>query len=291
VVGTWPGRTDDAALAGYRERIEAYMIKALREAKTVTSWTTPNAEYEGAVLDLVRHALRGSNGNRFTADLDEFVSEIATAGYLNGLGRTLLKLTSPGVPDIYQGNELWDFSLVDPDNRRPVDFALRDRQLAALEQQSAERLPQLLEEITRNLADGRAKLYLTWRVLQLRARRPELFAAGAYVPLQVRGAKATHVCAFARQHEGVTAVIAAGRWFTRLAHRLADWPQAPLSWGDTTIVLPSGGHFVHELTRERLNVADDARTLSAAHAFAGFPAAVLISESQGQNSLARPLQS
>ena len=277
LVGTWPGAEDDATLAAYRERIESYTIKALREAKSVTSWTNPNIEYENAVLDLVRHALRGSNGNRFIADLDDFVRTIATPGYLNGLGQTLLKLTSPGVPDIYQGNELWDFSLVDPDNRRAVDFQLRERLLGELERESAERLPQLLEELTRNLADGRAKLYLTWRTLQARARRPELFTTGGYTPLETRGALAEHVCAFARQHNGAMAIVAVGRWHTKLAERAADWPQAPFEWRDTAIALPSGGELMNELTQERIATANGAApTLAAAELFAKFPVALLV---------------
>lgn len=282
LVGTWPGTGTESALAAYRERIETYMIKALREAKNATSWTNPNTDYENGMLDLVRRALRTGNGNRFVADLDEFVGEIATAGHLNGLGQTLLKLTSPGVPDIYQGNELCDFSLADPDNRRPVDFALRDRLLAELEGCSEDRLPQLLAELARDLADGRAKLYLTWRTLALRARRPTLFAEGAYMPLEVRGARAEHVCAFARVHEGAVVVVAVGRWFTKLAERAADWTKIAFQWDDTALVLPFGGTLENVLTLERLTLANGAgpargalTTLPAAALFARFPAALL----------------
>ncbi|HEX2494406.1 MAG TPA: malto-oligosyltrehalose synthase, partial [Steroidobacter sp.] len=174
LVGTWPA---DATTTppDYLERIEAYMVKAMREAKSNTSWSTPNTDYEAAVIDFIRETLTAAGAEEFVSSLVKFVQRIAVPGFLNSLGQTLLKLTSPGVPDIYQGNELWDFSLVDPDNRRPVDYALRDRLLAELENACADRegaaaaLPSLL----RSLGDGRVKLYLTWRALTLRAREPE----------------------------------------------------------------------------------------------------------------------
>jgi (1->4)-alpha-D-glucan 1-alpha-D-glucosylmutase len=278
VAATWPAPGDDVELGTYRERIEAFMTKALREAKAVTSWTNPNTEYENVVLDLVRHALRSGSGNPLIADLDAFVRELATPGYLNALGQTLLKLTSPGVPDIYQGNEIWDFSLVDPDNRRPVDFPVRREMLAALQRQcaSSDDLRRLLDDLQRNLADGRAKLYLTWRTLRLRAQYSDLFAVGAYLPLEVRGAHAEHVCAFARQHDGRTAMIAVGRWFTKLSERAADWPQRPFNWRDTHIVLPAAATYEHVFTGERFALDDDPPVLPAATVFARFPAALLV---------------
>ena len=132
LVGTWPTGSR-AAAPEYLERIEAYMVKALREAKSNTSWSTPNAEYEAAVIDFIRSTLTGAAADAFVASLGDFVERIAIPGFLNSVGQTLLKLTCPGVPDIYQGNELWDFSLVDPDNRRPVDYARRQQLLAEIE--------------------------------------------------------------------------------------------------------------------------------------------------------------
>lgn len=276
LVGTWESPAGDAALAEYRERIEAYMIKALREAKAETAWTNQNTDYENAMLDLVRHALRG--GSRFVADLDAFVREIAVPGYLNSLGQLLLKLTSPGVPDIYQGNELWDFSLVDPDNRRPVDFERRRRMLEQLERRSTSDRPALLEDMATGLADGRAKLYLLWRTLERRARHPELFATGSYAPLEVRGECAEHVCAFARQHDGHAAVVAVGRWYTKLSAQIADWPRTPLAWGDTQIALPSHGTYENAFTGERLVLDAEPAALSTERLFARWPVALLVKD-------------
>src|SRR6185312_327814 len=133
LIGSWPlAEPDEAGLGAYRERIEAYMLKAAREAKVRTSWAAANPEYEEALIQFVRAALERREGNLFLADFRAFNRSIVRFGLLNGLSQTLLKLTAPGVPDVYQGDELWDFSLVDPDNRRPVDYDVRRRLLAGL---------------------------------------------------------------------------------------------------------------------------------------------------------------
>jgi (1->4)-alpha-D-glucan 1-alpha-D-glucosylmutase len=275
LVGTWPA---DATTTppDYLERIEAYMVKAMREAKSNTSWSTPNTDYEAAVINFIRETLTAAGAEEFVSSLVKFVQRIAVPGFLNSLGQTLLKLTSPGVPDIYQGNELWDFSLVDPDNRRPVDYALRDRLLAELENACADRegaaaaLPSLL----RSLGDGRVKLYLTWRALTLRAREPELFEHGVYVPLEVHGARSEHVCAYARELQGRAVVVAVGRWFTKLCGEIARWPDVPFDWQDTEIVLPAAGRYEHLLAHESISV--DNRAIRAERLFARFPAALLL---------------
>ena len=279
LIGTWPVPNDDASVEpAYRDRIEAFMIKALREAKVNTSWANPDAAYEAGVVEFINRALGGAAGNRFTADLNEFVSQIAVAGFLNGLGQTLLKLMSPGVPDIYQGNELWDFSLVDPDNRRAVDFGLREQLLADLEAELADprRAPALLRDLLTHIADGRAKLYLTSQTLKLRAARPLLFERGTYLPLEARGSRAEHVCAFARQHNGQSAVAVVGRWFTHLSDEPLDWPQAPLAWDDTEITLPCGGRYEHVLAGEDIDVSPSAPAVRVERLFRSFPAALLV---------------
>src|SRR5690606_21759494 len=144
-----------------------YMIKALREAKVNTSWTSPNEEYENAISRFIQEILSQSSRNRFVEDMSEFANELAVPGFLNGLSQTLLKLTAPGVPDVYQGTELWDFGLVDPDNRRPVDYDVRRQLLAQIEEdcEVPARFDALLRGMIENLEDGRAKLYLIWRTL------------------------------------------------------------------------------------------------------------------------------
>ncbi len=280
LVGTWPVPYKETGLPAYRERIEAYMRKALREAKTTTSWTTPNEAYEKAVLQFVGEVLAPSGRNPFLADLDEFVRALAVPGFLNGLGQTLLKLTSPGVPDIYQGTELWDFSLVDPDNRRAVDFGMRQRMLARLEEDCADPglFDGLLDDMLGRLEDGRAKLYLTWRTLNFRKAHEALFAEGSYLPLDVAGAREEHVLGFARQLGEETAVIAVARWFTSLLAEGARWPGAGLDWRDTRLVLPGPGRYRHVFTGETLTADAHDAAIAAAHLFARFPAALLVRE-------------
>ena len=291
LVGSWPVPFHPDELAPYSERIVAYMTKAMREAKVSTSWTRPNAEHEAEVERFVRDILSPSSRNPFIEDLDAFVRELALPGYLNSLGQTLLKLTSPGVPDIYQGNELWDFSLVDPDNRRPVDYGLRQQLLAQLEEDAASpsRFEALLRSLTENIEDGRAKLYMIWRTLTFRQAHPSLFDAGTYLPLEPRGTHAEHLVGFARQQDGETLIVVVGRWFAKLAetglaaqsearpsgagHRLsaAPWRQ----WSDTWLELPAGGVYRNLFTGERVDVSPDAPALPAADLLARFPAALL----------------
>ncbi len=274
LVGAWPVVNREAEMAEFRERIEAFIVKALREAKRSTSWASPNAEYEELVLGFVRDVLADAQRNQFVDDLDDFVRALAVPGFLNGLSQTLLKLASPGVPDVYQGNELWDFSLVDPDNRRPVDYARRRALLADLERAAADpaALPALARELAANLADGRAKLYVTWRGLRCRAERPELFERGGYVPLEVRGERAEHVCAFARRDERHTLIAAAGRWFTLLP-RAGDGP-IDFDWSDTALVVPAG-RYRDELTARTFDVDDAEPTVRLDALFAELPVALL----------------
>jgi (1->4)-alpha-D-glucan 1-alpha-D-glucosylmutase len=177
------------------ERALQYMQKAMREAKRSTSWIQPEADYESAVEGFIKAALADRD---FLGDVKQLVARITPGAYITSLSRTLIKLTAPGVPDIYQGTELWDFSLVDPDNRRPVDFAERRNLLKQIKTQTP-------EAVLAELEHGTPKLWLTWKTLQLRQQRPEVFA-GAYQRLQVTGADAAHVVAFARGRELISVV-------------------------------------------------------------------------------------
>jgi (1->4)-alpha-D-glucan 1-alpha-D-glucosylmutase len=273
LVGSWPVADRAAAMPDYRARIEAYMIKALREAKVNTSWASPDTRYEELVLAFVKDTLSEASRNPFVDEVDDLARLISVPGFLNGLSQTLLKLTSPGMPDIYQGNELWDLSLVDPDNRRPVDYAHRAALLAALEEaaENAARLPDLLRELLIGIADGRAKLYTIWRALAFRAAQPVLFERGAYEPIAVQGARAEHVVAFARRHESERAVVAVGRWFATL-RRPTRGRVEPVDWGDTVLALPPGAY--RNLLSERRIVVDDGG-MRAAELFTDFPVALL----------------
>ena len=242
LVGSWPlEELDEAGLTAYRERIEGYMIKAAREAKLRTSWANVNAEYEEALLQFIRAALEAREGNLFLSDFTSFQRRISRFGLLNGMSQTLCKLTAPGVPDIYQGNEIWDFSLVDPDNRRPVDYQKRRVMLAGLESIDMDSCVDrgLIQSLVDDFRDGRAKMFLTWKVLQFRRDHQSLFRDGEYLPLRVSGDHASNVCAFARRHDGELAVTVAPRLYLRLLG--PDGDQPPLGetvWGDTSIELP-----------------------------------------------------
>jgi (1->4)-alpha-D-glucan 1-alpha-D-glucosylmutase len=243
LVGTLPADDlDDATLAAYRERIVAYMLKAVREAKVHTSWVTPNADYEQALVGFVSEALGRASGNLFLDDLREAVSTVAWHGALNTLAITLLKFTSPGVPDLYQGQETIDFSLVDPDNRRPVDFAQRQRALEAMQEIAAADDPApRVARLCAAPADGRAKTWITWRALQLRRAHASLFGHGDYVALNVSGARARHVVAFARRRDDDVLVVATGRLFAQLGCARGELPTGAV-WNDTTLTLPPWGH-------------------------------------------------
>ena len=284
LLGSWPLPEPDAAgLTEYRARIEAYMIKGVREAKVHTSWTETGTAYEEALLQFMRSAIEPRDNNLFLADFLGFWRPVARFGLLNSLSQTLCKLTAPGVPDIYQGNELWDFSLVDPDNRRPVDYHHRGMLLAELARDpDARRLPEMLE----HLEDGRCKLLLTWRALQLRQAQPRLFTHGDYRRLRVYGSRAPHVCAFTRRYERRALVVIAPRLYRRLLDDPARLPLGPEVWEDTFIELPANAGARRPL-RNHLDgrllqpaARDDALGVAAGEALARFPVALLSVEEE-----------
>ena len=211
LVGAWPLEPHaPGELETFVKRLQAYMEKAMREAKVRTGWVQPNAEYEDAVKGFVADILDGRNSSDFLDAFRPFQRRVSNLGMYNSLSQTLLRLTAPGVPDTYQGMELWDFSFVDPDNRRPVDYERRRRLLADLksrvERQGAAR-GLLALEFARDMRDGRAKLYVTWQALQARKAHPGLFTRGDYVPLHVTGARTDCLFAFARHFGDMTAVV------------------------------------------------------------------------------------
>src|SRR5215212_2094697 len=188
LVGTWPlGGLTDESRGDYTRRLQEYMQKALKEAKLHTSWINPNEEYERAVSDFVAALLDPSVSNDFVRDFEEFQRLTTRAGLLNSLSQVLLKATAPGVPDFYQGTELWAFTLVDPDNRRPVDYELRRQLLASLRDVDEGDVSEFVEGLLERPEDGRVKLYVTARALNFRRERADLFARGRYAPLAARG--------------------------------------------------------------------------------------------------------
>jgi (1->4)-alpha-D-glucan 1-alpha-D-glucosylmutase len=280
LLGSFPaGEVDAAALAAYRERIQAYMLKAIREAKVETSWVNVNEAYEDAMRQFVDGLLAGPERNLFLDDFRAAARGVAWFGLLNSVSMALLKIASPGVPDIYQGNELFDFSLVDPDNRRPVDYARRSALLARFERDFVSGSAAVGERVARLFDapdDGASKLYVLWRGLGLRRDDPELFRRGGYTALTATGAQAEHVVAFARRHEGRALIAIASRLHYALLNEPGRLPCGADVWGDTQAMLP----FLAEGTR--LTDVLSGRTLVVraggvplAEAFAAFPGALL----------------
>jgi (1->4)-alpha-D-glucan 1-alpha-D-glucosylmutase len=264
--------------AGFVRRIQEYLIKAMREAKVHTSWISPNEECERATREFIETIMKLEKTNRFLRSFAEFHAPIARAGMYNALAQTLLKIAAPGIPDFYQGTELWDFNLVDPDNRRPVDFAKRRALLASLPADGDGDLVELVNQLIANPQDGRIKLYLTNRALRFRRNNQELFAEGDYLPLTARGQKENHVIAFARAAADQSAVIVTGRFFTRLG----DLDQPPTGsgvWGDTAVALnhESAAWYRDVFTGQRIHAkrADGRVELPLAQVFAHLPVALL----------------
>jgi (1->4)-alpha-D-glucan 1-alpha-D-glucosylmutase len=234
IVGACPAEpmTDDA-WAALSKRVEEAIIKALREAKRNSSWINPDADYEEATRGFVARLLdpRGS----FVPMLAAFVERVKRPGLLSSLAQLTLKATAPGVPDFYQGTELWDFSMTDPDNRRPVDFAARSAILGELARRDGEGRGALLRDLREQLEDGRLKLLLTRSLLNARRDHAPLFCHGDYRALEVEGTRRDHVVAFARTHASGQSITLTGRFFASLGD--AD-PFDPSIWNDTTVTIP-----------------------------------------------------
>ncbi len=267
IVGAWPldlAPEDHDGLKAYAERVAVWQEKAWREAKRQTSWVTPNAAYEDGCRAFLMQLMDGDRCAAFIADLRTWVDRLALPGICNSLAQTVLRLASPGVPDLYQGAEFWDLSLVDPDNRRLVNYDARRAALAATQQQP-DFDPMLWQSM-------QVKQPLIQRVLKLRAAEPALFDQGDYVPLEARGAKAGHVVAFLRRHQGRTLLVAT----LRLP---ASGPQPGSDgWGDTVLVLPqAAGEWRDVLSADHL-VKADGDTLALGLVLGERPVAVLLAQ-------------
>lgn len=274
LLGTMPaGALDLAARQEWRERVVRYMIKAAREAKLHTRWTHPDEAYERALEGFVDALLLPPRESQFLVELRAFGAEVAWFGALNSLTTALLKYASPGVPDLYQGHEVIQLTLVDPDNRRPVDYQALDRLLAALQALD----PAELASLAATPTDGRAKLWIAWRLLALRRRDPALFRDGAYLPLATAGTRAQQVLAFARRHQGTTLVAIGGRLWTRLACGAGTAPLGAAVWSDTTVTvdLPHGTRLTDVLSGQEVMVEHG--RIAVGQAFARLPAAALVS--------------
>jgi (1->4)-alpha-D-glucan 1-alpha-D-glucosylmutase len=270
LVGAWPIGP---------ERLRAYLMKAIHEAKSHTSWINPNTRYDEAIARFADAILDPARSAPFLDDLVAFQARVAHYGVFNSLAQTLVKITAPGVPDFYQGSELWDLNLVDPDNRRPVDWRARQGMLADLLKAAGPGSASavLAEELVKTKEDGRIKLYLITQALACRRDRPTLFSAGEYRPLEARGSMADHVLGFARIAGREVALTIVPRL---LARRGVEAPPLRVEyWGhETRVLVPpeAGARLVNRLTGERLVPAGG--TLSLADVLAAFPVALIVSE-------------
>ncbi|OZY31769.1 malto-oligosyltrehalose synthase [Pseudomonas lundensis] len=270
LLSTWPltlSPDDPHGLAHYNERVWQWQLKALREAKLDTQWAAPNEAYEQAVQAFIEQLLLHPQGAALRAEIHAFSEQLAPAGALNSLVQCVLKLTTPGVPDLYQGTEFWDFSLVDPDNRRPVDFALRQQQLDIHAP-----APALLDD----WRSGAIKQAVIARTLAMRAEHPVLFARGRYQPLHVTGPHADRVLAFAREWQGQWAVVVAPRLSAPLLQNSALPLINPREWADTRLELPFDG------TEHKLNglfahpVVTNNKAIRVSDALGSFPVNLMI---------------
>ncbi|MEJ8804021.1 malto-oligosyltrehalose synthase [Pontibacter sp. H249] len=217
------------------ERLQEYLEKALREAKVNTDWANPNEDYENAVKDLVHQLLQ--EDQEFKQSFMPFYKKVAHFGWIYALCQTLLKITCPGVPDIYQGTELWDLSLVDPDNRRPVDYRLRQHYLLNIRQKENQNTQELHRELLQHWENGQIKLYLVYKALNARLRFQKLFSEGDYIPLTVTGKHKAHVLAFARHYKESWALVAVPLQLTKLVSE-DNLPLGSEVWEDTAVALP-----------------------------------------------------
>jgi (1->4)-alpha-D-glucan 1-alpha-D-glucosylmutase len=234
------------------------MLKAAREAKEHTSWINPDAQYEQALERFVEQSLQNP---AFVADVKNTIARLAYIGLLVGLSQALVKVASPGVPDYYQGTELWDFSLVDPDNRRAVDYQLR---ASLLKTQG---------DFLKNLPDGRAKLHVIRKGLEVREKFPALFHGGRYTPLYADAGREENILAFSLSDGGNSVVAVAPRLFSRLMGTDDIAPLGATAWADSKIRLESSTEFEDVLTGKRHRGPE----LRIAELLASFPVALLVS--------------
>ncbi|MFZ5864634.1 MAG: malto-oligosyltrehalose synthase, partial [Thermodesulfobacteriota bacterium] len=275
LLGAFPN--DSREYPQFVERLKDYIIKVVREAKVHTKWIQPDAPYEEAYLAFVDAVLDRSVPNEFLEDFLPFQRKIAHYGVLNSLSQVLIKITAPGVPDFYQGSELWDFNLVDPDNRRPVDFRTRHSMLRDIVQRSRGTLQALIRDLLASPQDGRIKLFVIHRALQARKRFRETFQQGTYIPLATTGDFRRHLIAFARRADQGWALVIAPRFLCALVEE-GRYPFGEEVWRDTEVILPT------DMPAEWLNAFTDqvflaGNSLRVGSALDRFPVGLFVSHS------------
>lgn len=278
LVGAFPfgAIAHSADYATFIKRIQDYVVKAVREAKIRTAWLYPDSDYEEGFVQFVEEILQPSPQNLFLQQFHPFQQRIAFYGQFNSLAQVLLKLTAPGVPDFYQGTELWDLSLVDPDNRRPVDFEQRSRLLRYIKQQTRTDMDALLKDLSAYWQDGRIKLFLTAQALTARRQYIEVFQKGDYVPLEASGSQADHIIAFGRRYDQTIAIAIVPRFLSKLVEP-ETFPLGDAVWGDTHLPIPAAWphQWVDAITQQPVGGTG---AIAIGHALQQFPVALLIGQ-------------
>jgi len=277
LVGVWPAQRSE--LTSTSERLRDYATKAIREAMVHTRWTEPNRSHELAVNNFIREILSPQENSPFLCGVARFLQKVAHAGMINGLSQGLLKIVCPGVPDFYQGSELWNRHLVDPDNRRPVDFQSRSDALQTLVDSAHFETAGIAGDLLAQWPDGRVKLFVMWKALACRRQYPVLFREGEFIPLDIAGDRSRHVVAFLRRHGEEQAIMVIPRWVTNIPYD-ADTTLAGKFWKGTHLQLPPEtpdfwrNVFTAKTTESRHGGGNP--VLAAGDLFADFPVALLV---------------
>jgi (1->4)-alpha-D-glucan 1-alpha-D-glucosylmutase len=278
LIGALPFKMDE--MDSFKVRLKDYIIKAVREAKVHTAWLKPDTDYEENYIKFIDKILTPSDKNLFLSDFLNFQRTISFYGIFNSLSQTLVKMTSPGIPDFYQGTEFWDLNLVDPDNRRPVDFELRMWLLKEIKARGKENIESLIQNLFSTSEDGRIKLFLIHTVLEVRNRYRNLYEKGTYIPLQTEGKYKDNIVAFAWDHKPVYSVTIAPRFLTAVVDE-NTYPFGKDVWHDTKVILPEDApdSWTETLTDTELTCK---KSFLVGDVFRTFPGALLISRPKRQ---------
>ncbi len=274
MVGAMPFAGED--FDNFKIRLKEYIIKAVREAKVHTAWLKPDTDYEDNFMAFIDKVLDSSDKNQFLKEFLTFQKIISYYGIFNALSQTLIKITSPGIPDFYQGSEFWDLNLVDPDNRRPVDFSIRTWLLNEMKSREVDDISGLIKELLSTKEDGRIKLFLIYKALAVRQKHRRLFENGNYIPIETEGKYKDNIITFAREHKPLWSVTIAPRYLTGVVDE-GTYPLGTKVWDDTHIILPDE---VPNVWNEQITgiQVESRQFLSVGDVLKHFPCALMINK-------------
>ena len=280
LVGLWPA--DPSELPKISARLQAYVMKAIREAMVHTRWTEPNTAHEQAICSFIERILAPQDNAPYLSHVAHFMHRVVYAGMINGLSQTLLRIACPGIPDFYQGSELWDFHLVDPDNRRPVDFRIRTEALQDIVDSARVDSATMAGELLAHWPDGRIKLYVIWKALGCRREQPTLFREGEFLPVEVVGDRSEHVISFLRRLGKDQVLVVIPRWVVNITDGNAPVPQG--FWGGTHLKLPleSLQSWRNVFTARTTEATQEAgrRSIAVGESLGDFPVALMTAKTK-----------